>query len=180
MGELVTLIYEIKKDKNNFNFLLERMEPAVNKYVRLLYKDEKEDIRSELMLALWEAIGNIEYCESDGQVLNFLNTALRNRFYEMYKKSRKKFDHESAVNEETGIFQTILYEGKELEDTIFREDAMKIVGQYKGVQQNIVQCILLKEMTDREIAQKLNLSRQYINRIRRKLKEHLQREDYFV
>ena len=43
MDELSKLIQDIKKDKNKFSLLLNRMEPLINKYVRILYKDEKEE-----------------------------------------------------------------------------------------------------------------------------------------
>lgn len=39
MDELSKLIQDIKKDKNKFSLLLNRMEPLINKYVRILYKD---------------------------------------------------------------------------------------------------------------------------------------------
>ena len=55
MGEFLSIISEIKRDKNKFCLLINKMEPLINKYVRLLYKDDKEDIKSELLFALWEA-----------------------------------------------------------------------------------------------------------------------------
>ena len=45
------------------------MAPLINKYTRLLYKDEKEDINSELILALWEAVLKMKYYEDDGKCL---------------------------------------------------------------------------------------------------------------
>mgnify|MGYP006982444546 CR=1 FL=1 len=41
MGEVSSVIQKIREDKNNFGMLLERMKPLINKYTKLLYKDEK-------------------------------------------------------------------------------------------------------------------------------------------
>ena len=38
------LIYDIKKDKEKFGLLIEKFDPLIKKYVRLLYKDDKEDV----------------------------------------------------------------------------------------------------------------------------------------
>ena len=51
MGEVSSVIQKIREDKNNFGMLLERMKPLINKYTKLLYKDEKEDVYSEMVLA---------------------------------------------------------------------------------------------------------------------------------
>ena len=56
MGEVALILQNVKKNKNDFEKLINMMTPLINKYTRLLYKDEKEDINSELILALWEAV----------------------------------------------------------------------------------------------------------------------------
>ena len=70
----------------------------INKYVRLLYKDEKEDAYAELVAALWEAICNIEHYDNDGQVTNYLIRALRNKFFEMYRISKRFHDNMSSID----------------------------------------------------------------------------------
>ena len=42
------------------------MEPLINKYMRKLYKDDKDDVYAELILALWEAVTKLKYVENDG------------------------------------------------------------------------------------------------------------------
>ena len=71
MGEIMSIIQEIQTDKNTFTKLAVKMEPLIKKYVRLLYKDEKEDVRSEMMLALWEAVIKMEYCEKEGECIAY-------------------------------------------------------------------------------------------------------------
>lgn len=67
MGEITSIIQKIHINKDEFKELVEKMDPLIKKYVRLLYKDNKEDVHSEMTLALWEAVIRMEYCESDGE-----------------------------------------------------------------------------------------------------------------
>lgn len=71
MGEVSSVIQKIREDKNNFGMLLERMKPLINKYTKLLYKDEKEDVYSEMVLALWEAVMKMEYYNEDSECTVF-------------------------------------------------------------------------------------------------------------
>ena len=98
MGEITSIIQKIHINKDEFKELVEKMDPLIKKYVRLLYKDNKEDVHSEMTLALWEAVIRMEYCESDGECPAFLCTALKNRFYELYRKSKKEHDNQQLID----------------------------------------------------------------------------------
>jgi DNA-directed RNA polymerase specialized sigma24 family protein len=165
MREFVLLIDKIKEDNNNFILLIEKMEPLIKKYMHLLYKDNPEDIRAELLLALWEAVLNIQYYENDGQVVKFLCTALRNRYLELYKKSRRIHDNELIGEENFEMYE----KSKEYEtdDIIFKEDLMSKINTYQGIKKEILYKIFIENLSDKEISKQLNLSRQYINRVRR-------------
>lgn len=89
MEDFVSLINSIYKDKEQFPRLIELMNPLINKYARTLYKDEKEDVRSELILALWESVSKLNYIENEGQCVLFITNALKNKFYELYRNSKK-------------------------------------------------------------------------------------------
>ncbi len=60
-------------------------------------KNEKEDVRSEMMLALWEAIAKMDYCENEKACFAFLGNALKNRFWELHRKSRKVHDSQISL-----------------------------------------------------------------------------------
>ena len=49
MGEWSKLVQDIKHNKDTFVELVEKMNPLINKYVRLLYKDEREDVIKRLL-----------------------------------------------------------------------------------------------------------------------------------
>ena len=64
MGEITSLIEDVQKDKDQFAKLEQAMEPLINKYMRKLYKDDKDDkddVYAELILALWEAVTKLKY-----------------------------------------------------------------------------------------------------------------------
>ena len=64
MGEITSLIEDVQKDKDQFAKLEQAMEPLINKYMRKLYKDDKDDVYAELILALWEAVTKFFRLES--------------------------------------------------------------------------------------------------------------------
>lgn len=176
MGEIISLIQKIQTDKATFNDLVEKMEPLIKKYTRLLYKDEKEDVRSEMMLALWEAIARLKYCEKDEECIAFLCTALKNRFYELYRKSKKEHDNQIFVENDdvfdVGMVENII----DLENVIFKIDVEMFLKKYVGKKQEIFRMIIMGNASDVEIAEAFSVTRQYINRMRRQLyKEILDR-----
>ncbi len=177
MGEkLSTLIQEFKnEDKVKFLLIVEKMKPLMNKYVRLLYKDEREDMYSEFVLYLLESIIKMNYYKEEGQCVYFLSNAIRNKFYELYKKSRRNYDNKADTNEN---FDNIYYEQSEYENIITRQDLSKFVLNAKGKQYQILNSIIFEDETDIEISKKFNISRQYVNRVRRKF-YNLLKEEYF-
>lgn len=179
MGEWCKLLKDIKYNKENFAKLLEYMNPLINKYVRLLYKDESEDMRAELMLALWESILKMNYYNNDGECVTYINNALRNKFLELYRKSKKLHDYQSTVeleeipeNTDSKILNT------EFSDVIFREDINRLLGHVNERKKQLSFQILLEDKSDAEIAKNFNISRQYVNRERKKLYTKLKKSYY--
>ncbi len=165
MGDFINIIQKIQSDKNYFIELVEKMNPLINKYMRLLYKDEKDDVRSELFLALWEAILKMEYFDNEGQCINYLTNALKNKFYELYRKSAKVHDNEYLAE------NTVFLDVPNIEDPyleyILRSDLENIVNQYSGKKKKICLNIIETDQSDLEIAEIYNVSKQYVNRLRR-------------
>lgn len=179
MGEIVSLFQKIRTDKETFKELVDKMEPLIKKYIRLLYKDEKEDVRSEMTLALWEAVTKIEYCENDGECMAFLCNALKNRFYELYRKSIKNHDNQ-VLAENNDVFDVNEAENiTGLENVIFNIDVEMFLKKYTGRKQKVFRMIIMGNESDAKIAEVFSVTRQYINRMRRELyKEILDRHFY--
>jgi len=140
------------------------------------FKDDKDDVYAELILALWEAVTKLKYVENDGQCLRFLEKALQNKFYELYRSSRKKHDNQFASEME--MIDITVYEENKFIDIIIEEDLKQILKKYKGMKYKIYKDILGGELSDYKIAKKYNITRQYVHRLRKQLYLEL-RERYF-
>lgn len=167
MGEEVNeLIREYKNgNKEKFILIVDRMNPLINKYVRLLYKDEKEDIHSEFVLCLLEAINTMTYYNEDGQCICFCSRALKNKFLELYKKSKLHFDNETIVEDE--YLAGIDLDKSKYEDCVLMEDLKKMLSVMEGKQYSILYDVIFYEWSDAVIAKKNSVSRQYVHRVRR-------------
>lgn len=178
MGDSIQTLIKEYKDGNKEKFLLitDKMEPLISKYVRLLYKDEKEDMHSEFVLCLLEAVIAMEYYQEEGQCIYFLSRALKNKFLELYKKSKLRFDSEMVMEDE--FFTGIDMNQSEYEDCVFLEDLKELMLKQEGKQYNILCDIIFKDEPDAVIAKKNLVSRQYVHRIRKKF-YNLLKEKYF-
>ena len=169
MGEVALILQNVKKNKNDFEKLINMMTPLINKYTRLLYKDEKEDINSELILALWEAVLKMKYYEDDGKCLVYLSNAIKNKFFELYRKSRKQHDNEMEAEYSE---QLMVNEVDDIEQIIFEFDIERFLNKCEGKRK-----LIFKEMLENpsyiEVGKKFHVSRQYANRLRKELYQEI-------
>lgn len=172
MGEFTDIVKSIKENKENFNLVVDKMKPLINKYVKKLYKDEPEDSYAELVIALWESICNITYLENDGQVVNYLGIAIRNKFLELYRTSRKICENEIQIIDDDK-FLSIQYEEQMYEEIICKVDMERFLSQFTGMKERIYYLILVENKSDSEISEELQISRQYVNRMRRCIQKEL-------
>lgn len=173
MSTFIEIVTKIKDGEiNEFEKIEKKMKLTLNKYTRLMYKEEKEDVYSELRLALWEAIVNIEYYDDEKRVLAFLYTAIKNKFLELYRNSRKISDNECSIEDD--ILLNIISGGEsEIDKIVFLEDMDRFLENYSGLKRQTYKYIIMDDMGDTEISLKLNVSRQYVNRLRRQLREDI-------
>ena len=179
MGEKLSILIKQYKsgDDTKFIAILDKLEPLINKYVRLLYKDEKEDMHSEFVLYLLECLIKMEYYDEEGQCISYFSRALKHKFYELYKISRKHFDSEVDINDE--YIKDIQLKNNDYEECILHEDLNNFLF-YNNKEKNykIIYDMIFNDATDIQIAQKFNISRQYANRLRKKFYSLL-KENYF-
>lgn len=164
MGEMCELIGMVKEDKDNFQLIKDKFEPLINKYVRLLFRDEKEDVYAELVAALWEAVVTITFYDNDGQVVNYIATALRNKYLELYRISRRY--HDSMVGMDKNEIETVTALDSAYEDILIRESINKIYDTLSGNKREIFRLVFMEELSDMEVACRLQVSRQYVHRIK--------------
>lgn len=163
--DISELICEIKKDKENFILLLRRFQPLIRKYVKILYKDEEEDMYAEFAMALWEAVCSIVFYQDEGQAVKYLTNALRNKYFELYRKSRKYNDH--IVDIEAQKLEETRSVDNTYEDVLINEELQRICDVLKGKKKQIFDLLFLKGYTDLQVACELNISRQYVHRVKK-------------
>lgn len=164
MGEMCELISMIKEDKEKFHLIVDKFEPLINKYARLLYRDEKEDVYAEFMAALWEAVLNISFYDNDGQVVNYIATALRNKYMELYRTSRRY--HDNMVGIDKNEIERVTALDNSYEDILIQESMNKIRDTLSGNKREIFKLIFIEGFSDMEVANQLQISRQYVHRIK--------------
>ena len=170
-GKLSEKIRQIQKgNKEEIVEVINQSDPLIKKYQRILYKDAAEDVRAEMILALWEAVLRIKCIESEAQCVKYLMNALKNKFYELYRKSRHKNDNETRVDEFIAIEKG--YIDKDYADITTEIDVKKFLQQYKGMKYEIMYLIMVEHLSDIKIADRLGISRQYVNRQRRELQQN--------
>lgn len=173
MANFIETIKNIKEGKlDEFKIIELKMEPTLTKYTNYMYKDEKEDIYAELILALWEAITKIEHYDNEGSIINYLYTAIKNKFFELYRTSRKKNDNEYSI-EDSKLSDVISSDSVDFNQLIFLEDMRRFINHFSGNKKSVYICIIIEGLSDTEISQRLSLSRQYTNRLRKQLLKDL-------
>lgn len=133
-------------------------------------------MRSELIVALWESVTKMKYAKSEGQCVAFLSNAIRNKFYELYRNSKKLHDNQVITDDE--ILNSVEFEESEYNDLIIKTDLDIYLSKYKGLRYQIYRTIVFERLSDIEISEKYNVTRQYVNRLKRQLYLELQ-EKYF-
>ncbi len=173
MDNLTNCIKKIKmNEKEEFEQVISFFNPILNKYARLLYKDELEDTRSELICALWEAVSKIDYYENEGQIIKYLSRSVFLRYLELYRLSRQRNDYEQISIDDTMIeipdiqnnYENVIY-------TLIKDD---ILSHYKGKQKEIAKSIMSGNYSDIDIASFYKVSRQYVHKIKKNIRKHYQ------
>lgn len=161
------LICEIKKDKEQFGLLLHRFQPLIGKYTKTLYKDDEEDMYAEFAAALWEAVCNITFYNDEGQVVKYLATALRNKYFELYRESRKYNDHTIGIEEQE--LEEKRSKDNTIDDILITDELERVRNRFKGNKKKIFELIFLRGYADLRVAAELGISRQYVHRVKKEL-----------
>lgn len=171
MKEVLILISEVKEgNKESFFELIERFSPLIKKYVKLLYRNECEDVYSEMVLTLCEAVHHMKYYENEGQVITYISVALKNKFHLLYRKSMYEQKYVIQIN-------------RDIEDEPIQIDEQKIIeyacdidillNKFSNRRRNIYHMMIKDRYSDRQIATYTGVSRQYINRLRKELSREI-------
>lgn len=76
------------------------------------------------------------------------------------------------------MLDTEMFEENEYDDLIVKSDLDKYLEEYTGMRHEIYKSILFENLSDHEIAKKYDVTRQYVNRLKKQLYLDL-RKRYF-
>lgn len=165
ISELIRL-YQITKKDEYFEQLLDKFHPMIQKYANKLYYLEKDDSVQELSLAMFEAVRNMSYIDNEYSCISYLSKIIYHRFCKLYATSssvQSKQEQEVPFED----FNTAS-EDSSIKDKLFLLDIHDLLDSLEYPKKDIL-WMLLKGYNDKEIGEKLNRSRQYINRIKKTL-----------
>lgn len=167
-------LYKKKEDDESLLKLIEKFQPLIQKYAKKFPSYLREDVQQELLLALIESVQRIENYEKEGQCVKYIATAVQIRFFELCRRIKHRGEIEEVLEAE---IKNQKYQNEDdYEKTEFLMDLRTMVNSKNMTQLRIAEYILSVGLTDREIAIKLNVSRQYVNRCKKeifsKLKEY--------
>lgn len=177
MGEFTEEVVKFREGHGNFDLIADRMMPSIRKYMGKLYKDDAEDVKQEMLIALWMAVIKMDYCKNDWQIIKYLNSALRMRFLELYRESRDYHDYVVTTDMNTEGKDLALFscDDVEISKAIITYDIESYIVTCPETKKRILRMIVFDELPDSEIADKLSISRQYVNRVRRELRQFIER-----
>lgn len=142
-----------------------KMQPLIKKYVRKLYFLEKEDASQELTLALIEAVYHISTYTSEAMCLTYLQKSVINKYYYLCKLNIKFTTLNDTFVE---VPENVPYI-ESFQNIEFFIDVNESLKNKNEKERFIVKNILFHGLSDKEISLKLGVSRQYVNRVKKKI-----------
>ncbi|WP_310603665.1 sigma-70 family RNA polymerase sigma factor [Anaerosporobacter sp.] len=149
----------------SLEIVLVKMQPLIKKYTKKLYFMEKEDATQELNLALIEAIYHLTSYDNDAMCLTYLQKSVINKYNYLCKANIKR---SSLLNEFTEVPDTIS-DIINYSDVEFFTDINELLKDKNDKEKMIAKYILLHHFGDAEIALRMGLSRQYVNRVKKNI-----------
>lgn len=165
---IIELMKKFKKtrDEETFNYIYTKLEPLLKKYARKLYSMEYDDAMQELSFALYKAIIEIKKFDNEYASFGYIESCLYhcfcnlNRF--MQKNKEECYAEILEIEEDKNYYS--------LENAIYFFD---LFNSNLTVKEKKILLMSFYGYSDKEIGIALGTSRQYINRIKKKIFESL-------
>ena len=165
---LLTTQIKLYKEAHNqeaLSNIITKMQPLIRKCARKLYFMEKEDAVQEMTLALIECICKIREYNSEVGCLTYIKKSIINRYIFLCKSNIETSQINIMYDD---IAEEIPYIEcfDEIEISI---DLNNLLKDKTEKQKCIVKYIFIDNLSDIEISHKMDMSRQYINRVKKRL-----------
>ena len=166
MKTLLHLIHDYNSGIKSANAeILERMEPLIKGYASRIHCMDRDDATQELYLTLLKTLPYLNSKNfSEGECVRYMQTAIDNRYralcrYHLSEPEKEDFDSCSLTLQTDDPFDETLYDV-----TTYIQSFPAQSTEYK-----ILSLFFYHYKTDSEIAEILHISRQYVNRLKKKL-----------
>ncbi len=139
----------------NFNELIKNNKQNIKNIVKLITKQENEDIEQEVYIKLWK---NSEKYEERGSLKSWVNTVAKNASKDYLKSASVRYEQNSTSDEYT--LTSIKDKKKNPEDNLITSERQKrIINAIEGLKPKLKETIMLCEIygyTYEEASKKLN------------------------
>lgn len=144
--------------------ILERMSPLAKKYAAKIHCMEYEDALQELYLAILESLHYLDSSQSEGKCVKYMETSVINRYYALCKRYLSLPDTENIDDSACALPAAPAYD----DTTMDIENYIQSLPE-SGYKRQIFSLFFYEDMSDKDIAAKFHISRQYVNRIKKQL-----------
>ena len=155
-------------NEDYFEQLQKRFAPLIKAYARKLYYLEYEDSLQELNIALYEAISKMPSLNNEYACISYIKKSVVNKFTKLYHASVKNQAIQAkCISLEDFDGRDYLHD-YEVDNCISLLDLERILKNKQPSEQELLR-MLISGYNDKEIAEKLGYTRQYVNRIKKKI-----------
>lgn len=165
MESILQLIQKCQTgDKNSKERLLIQMEPLIKHYASKIHFIDYEDAYQEFSVELLCTIPYLNIEKTEAQNLSYMKTAIKNRYAKLcsyYLKLPK--------TEDISSYYSTLESSSDIDETYY--DIVCYINSFStnSIPYKVLSLIFYEDKSDKEIAKLLGISRQYVNRIRKKM-----------
>ena len=164
--DFMELTKQAKNSNEKLMELLHRLHPLITAYTNKLFFLDKDDGSQEIILAIIESVKSIPSYQSDGGCIAYIHNAVKFKYARLCKRNIKRANIEDEFWDENTIENVV--RKKKYSDIETYIDFNKIIEHFPKSKKKIFKYILLG-YSDSEIANIIGCSRQYINRIKKKI-----------
>lgn len=163
-NHLCVLLREAKYDPKKMEQLISLFSPLIKKYAGKLFYMDAEDAEQEMKLAFLIAVHSMSYYSSEGECLSYIRNGLYRRFCAL---CRGNYQNSEEATEDSKLCEYGFTEKYDDVETFF--DYEMLLANKPIVYSRIFR-LLLAGYSDKEIGEILHCSKQYVNRIKKKIK----------
>ena len=144
--------------------ILECMMPLVKTYAGKIHCMDHEDAIQELQLSILEALPYLNPKNGAGKCISYIEKSVIHRYYALCKRYLSIPASESIEDHYASLPTVPAYD-----DTLLDIEAYIRTLPKSGGKQQIFSYFFYEDLSDKEIAERMHLSRQYVNRIKKQL-----------